>query len=101
MPDVAGHADLSDELSDVGELFELVTAGRPAWQADALCREHPEVTWFPERGEPAGPAKAVCQGCLVRSECLAWAMEQDPALEGVWGGLTTKERAVERRGMAA
>lgn len=67
----------------------------PAWHRDAACREHPEVTWFPELGESTAPAKAVCHTCLVQEECLAWALAQEPTLAGVWGGTS----AIERRRM--
>jgi WhiB family redox-sensing transcriptional regulator len=64
--------------------------GRPAWMADAACREHPEVNFFPGRGRAAESAKAVCRACLVREECLAYALEHH--LVGVWGGTTERER---------
>jgi len=41
-----------------------------AWHADAACREHPEVSFFPGQHESTAPAKA-CAACLVRAECLA------------------------------
>jgi WhiB family transcriptional regulator, redox-sensing transcriptional regulator len=36
-------------------------------------------------------AKAVCGGCPVRVECLAWALASDEQL-GVWGGMSERER---------
>jgi len=78
-----------------------VLIGRPAWHADAACREHPELSWFPELGKDARPAKRVCAGCLVREECRSWSVAQSPALAGVWGGLSAHERAAARRGRAA
>ena len=69
---------------------------RPAWHADAACREHPEVTFYPTRGDDTRPAKQVCAGCLVRDECLADAVEHNE-LHGVWGGTSYKERKVLRR----
>lgn len=79
-----------DDLADVDLLDQLVRRLRPAWQADALCHEHPDVTWFPGRGQSTAPAKAICGRCLVRSECLAYALEHD--LQGVWGGTSDAER---------
>jgi WhiB family redox-sensing transcriptional regulator len=76
---------------DYSELIE-VAQRRPEWHADAACREHPEVTWFPERGENAEPAKAICAGCLVVEDCRAWSLEQGPELDGIWGGLSQRER---------
>jgi WhiB family transcriptional regulator, redox-sensing transcriptional regulator len=69
--------------------------------ADALCRERPEVDWFPDRekGVNAGAqvvaAKAVCARCLVRDECLAFAIEHWE--RGVWGGTSEGERRVLRK----
>lgn len=63
---------------------------RPAWQADALCREHPEVDFFADNGAASDPARAVCGRCLVRDECHAYAVELD--LDGVWGGLDARDR---------
>lgn len=64
---------------------------RPGWQRDALCIEHPEVEFFIERGASSEPAKAVCRGCLVRSECLAYALDEG-IKQGIWGGLSERER---------
>lgn len=79
--------------SGSGELLRLL-AMRPAWWADAACQEHPEVTWFPEQGQPSEPAKAICAACLVQAECRAFA-DQDPdaTRHGIWGG----ESAVQRK----
>jgi len=35
-------------------------------------------------------AKAVCDGCSVRSLCLEWALVHQPQ-EGIWGGKTAAE----------
>ena len=64
---------------------------RPLWMRDSACQEHPEVNWFPERGEDTRPAKAVCAGCLVRQECLDLALEQSDKF-GIWGGMSERER---------
>jgi WhiB family redox-sensing transcriptional regulator len=76
-----------------GEAFELFK--RPSWQADALCHEYPELSWFESgRGEVAA-AKGVCARCIVQDECLSYAL--DRGLVGVWGGMTL----AERRGLSA
>jgi len=36
-------------------------------------------------------AKSVCAGCVVRAECLTYALETEQPF-GVWGGLTAIER---------
>jgi len=37
-------------------------------------------------------AKAICAGCPVRNECLAFALRTGQ-VDGIWGGTTTHERA--------
>lgn len=71
---------------------------RPAWMADAACAEHPELPWIPEQGvKPAAVAamRLVCASCLVRGDCLAYAVDGDEV--GVWGGTSTRDRAGQRR----
>ena len=63
--------------------------------ADALCREYPHVNFFPARGESTAPAKAVCSRCLVRSECLGYAVENEE--HGVWGSTSRQDRERIRR----
>lgn len=73
----------------------------PAWMADAACVEAPDKdAWFPSRGESNEPAKTVCFGCLVKSECLAFALEENISF-GIWGGMTTRERRARRNAEAA
>ena len=66
------------------------------WMRDAVCVETTGVEFFPERGKPTAPAKAVCAGCLVRNDCLVFAMMHDIRW-GVWGGLSSLERRELRR----
>ena len=68
------------------------------WVQRAACRGSGFGPYFPRGGASAGPAKAVCAGCPVRTECLAFALEH-PQLQGVWGGTSDAERR-ELRGRA-
>lgn len=70
---------------------------RPSWWAEAACRDHPEVNFFPEQGQSAAPAKAVCAGCPARQACLAFANEEHIDF-GVWGGKGVFERKKARAG---
>lgn len=68
----------------------------PAFAADALCKEYPDVDFFPERGESNEPAKAVCGRCLVQAECLAFAI--DERIEhGIWAGTSARQRRTMQR----
>jgi WhiB family redox-sensing transcriptional regulator len=85
---------LKDEHTNSVDLFEVVSRSRPAFHADAACKEAPlRVSWFPAPGQDARAAKKICSGCLVATECAAWALAQGADLEGIWGGLTRRERA--------
>lgn len=64
---------------------------KPAWHADAACRDLGPTLWFPERGQPPTDAQAICGACAVRQQCLTAAMD-DPTLAGIWGGTTKRER---------
>ena len=61
-----------------------------------LCAEVDPELWFPENGSPAHDAKATCARCDIKEDCLTEALA-DPGLEGVWGGLSKRERQNLRR----
>jgi WhiB family redox-sensing transcriptional regulator len=60
------------------------------WPSRAACRaSNPDELFV--QGAAQNRVKAVCQGCPVRTECLADAL--DNRIEfGVWGGMTERER---------
>ena len=77
-----------------------------AWQARAACRGPQATVFFPpthsERKEEKAAretrAKAICRTCVVRGECLEYAIQiREP--HGIWGGLNEVERKqlAERR----
>jgi WhiB family redox-sensing transcriptional regulator len=71
----------------------LVAELRPTWQREAACRGRPSRWWFNERGGlELELARRLCAGCPVRSPCLAYALEVDDNLVGVWAGTTTADR---------
>lgn len=55
--------------------------------------EDPDIFWDEEF---IGVAKSICRGCPVREKCLSWAIDHGE-MDGVWGGLSAKERAKLRR----
>ncbi|MGZ5399672.1 MAG: WhiB family transcriptional regulator [Nocardioides sp.] len=76
------------------------TAGTD-WRSLGWCLDEDPELFFPVGS--AGPAvlqvteaKAVCQACRVRDQCLEWALEQSLD-HGVWGGLDGDERRELRR----
>ena len=60
------------------------------WAASAACKQvQPDELFV--RGAEQNKAKQLCNGCPVRTECLAEAL--DNQIEwGVWGGMTERER---------
>jgi len=72
---------------------------RPAWMQQGLCRGMTAV-FFSTAPSNLERARAICAGCPVREECLQYALG-DAELEGVWAGLTAKERRAMRRGRVA
>ena len=75
-------------------MLEELLIARAEWHRDPLCREHPEIDWFPEVGEDRRPAKAICARCPVREQCLAAGIDNP---DGIWGGLGWRERRRLRR----
>jgi len=70
-----------------------------AWQAKAACRGPQSAAFFPpshaERKEEKAAretrAKAICADCLVKNDCLDYAIRiREP--HGIWGGLNEVER---------
>ena len=73
-----------------------LTGERPAWQQQALCHGMTAM-FFPTRGEDARPARAICAGCPVKTECLDFAIDGGDH-HGVFGGTSERERRTMRRG---
>ena len=67
------------------------------WRELAACRGADLGLFFPERGEPAEPARLVCAACPVRQACLDYAIT-NRIIHGIWGGLTERERRALRSG---
>lgn len=67
---------------------------RPAWQRKAACRGKPVELFFPERGESAGPAKAICAGCPVIEPCAQFSIGES---HGIWAGTSGRGRQRMRR----
>lgn len=63
----------------------------PDWMGSALCAQVDPELFFPEKGGGTRAAKRVCGGCPVRQECLAAALASHEP-DGVWGGLSPRQR---------
>lgn len=66
------------------------------WQDQANCLGVDPDLFFPERGASTREAKEVCKGCVVRGDCLEYALANGEKF-GIWGGLSERERRRLRR----
>jgi WhiB family redox-sensing transcriptional regulator len=94
----------SRATSTVGQAFlgsnDLAAYSRSAatWHERAACRGLDTGTFYARDGQRARSlreheqrAKAICAGCPVIAECLAYALDANEPW-GVWGGQTVDER---------
>lgn len=70
-----------------------------AWKLRANCMGVDPDLFFPERGASTKNAKEVCFGCVVRDECLEYALQNGEKF-GIWGGMSERERRRLRRARA-
>ena len=61
----------------------------------AACRGAQTEIFYAESGPAVSRAKLVCAACPDRIACRRWGIEREEF--GIWGGLTARERARERR----
>jgi WhiB family redox-sensing transcriptional regulator len=66
------------------------------WQFRANCMGVDPELFFPERGSSTREAKEVCRGCVVREDCLDFAIANGEKF-GIWGGMSERERRRVRR----
>lgn len=75
---IARNIDAYKELAEAGD----------GWRNNALCRgKDPEFFLVSEK-----EAIALCSGCTVQSECLAYALAHPYLTKGVWGGVSELNR---------
>lgn len=74
---------------------------RPGWQDKAACKGVPHEVFFPDN--PGGKeyvynqARAFCDNCSVREQCLAFALEFEQGKRdrfGMFGGLSPRQRSL-------
>lgn len=66
------------------------------WRLEAACKDMGPDAFFPDQGRATSEGKRTCMRCLVRVQCLEYAIEaREPY--GIWGGLNEKERRKLRR----
>lgn len=75
--------------------------GTDDWRPLASCRDLDTNIFFPigvtgVAVDQIAAAKDICHGCLVRGECLEFALATNQE-SGVWGGTSEEERRILRR----
>ena len=78
------------------ELQALLRREERSWQSRANCMGVDPELFFPERGSSTREAKEVCRGCVVREDCLEYALANSEKF-GIWGGMSERERRRVRR----
>jgi WhiB family redox-sensing transcriptional regulator len=76
----AGGVDRTEEMQMISE-----------WRRYARCNGTDPEVFYPSTDDEAGDAKAICAVCPVREPCLEHAITAREK-QGVWGGLTERER---------
>ncbi|ALF01425.1 WhiB family transcription factor [Mycobacterium phage LilPharaoh] len=71
------------------------------WQGQALCAQVDPEIFFPDWGVNPREAKRICARCPVIDECYVHVMSFDHDQEGVWAGLTKRERRKIKKGTKA
>jgi len=66
------------------------------WWDLANCLGVEPDLFFPERGASTKEAKEVCRGCVVREDCLEYALDHGEKF-GIWGAMSERERRRLRR----
>lgn len=61
------------------------------WRLQAACLGLDGDIFFPGQGQTGREAKQICAECSVIQPCLDYAISTG-SHDGVWGGLTDKER---------
>ena len=74
----------------------LPLGGDRQWQDQANCLGVDPDLFFPERGASTREAKEVCRGCVVKQDCLEYALATGEKF-GIWGGMSERERRKIRR----
>lgn len=74
---------------------ELQWTSEP-WMTLGACRGLDPEIFFPRDGLGVLGARKICEQCVVRQECLEYALRHHIE-HGVWGGASERERKRLRR----
>ena len=81
-------------LVDENLINDFVDASE--WMQNANCKDEDPNMFLSSKPEVIATVKKICARCVVKEECLTYALKN--AIEdGVWGGLSEKERRALRQ----
>lgn len=66
------------------------------WMDQAICAQTDPEAFFPDKGGSTREAKKVCLNCMVKAQCLDYALDNDERF-GIWGGTSERERRVLKK----
>ena len=100
-PAATGGTSSTDQRSvppreDTVQIPITIEPDEQSWQDYANCLGVDPDLFFPERGASTREAKEVCRGCVVREDCLEFALVNGEKF-GIWGGMSERERRRLRR----
>ncbi len=84
----------SEAVMELEDAFKLVDPD-DLWVERAKCHAGDGIKWFPDQGERMQTkiAKEYCLSCVVKAECLNYAMKNE-IIHGIWGGKSSYERKI-------
>ena len=95
--EVSGREVPEEEVPEVPSELEIQAKG---WMYFANCKGQTEKM-FPKAHKDISyiiGARALCDGCHVREQCLNYALEFPVAdMHGIWAGMTSRQLAAEQR----
>lgn len=97
-PWYAGQRPSHRPVFDLHEFLAGLNA--PEWMSSGLCAQTDPESFFPEKGGSVREAKAICASCDVRTDCLAYALDNEERF-GIWGGYSERERRHLKRNPGA
>ncbi|GLY83155.1 WhiB family transcriptional regulator [Actinoallomurus iriomotensis] len=71
----------------------LIDMAPAPWMTEGACQDEDPELFFPISSSEASAerARAICDGCQVRDECLRYALT-NRIKDGIWGGRTEQQR---------
>lgn len=73
--------------------------GTTGWAQQAKCKGQAPDQFFVRGSQQARKALRLCSRCVVREECLEYAIAEGMDY-GIWGGLTERQRRAHVRKLA-